>query len=869
MTTEQRTIEHTLDNGLKILFKPYQNSSLATFMVWYKVGSRNEKMGKTGISHFIEHLSFKNTDFFNKGQIVAEITRNGGVFNAYTSRDFTSYYETFASSKLELAMMIESQRMNKVIFDNDSREKEIGVILSEIEKNFDNPYNILEMNLRNKAYKQHPYKNPVIGLANDIETIDIDDMNTFYKKYYAPNNASIVVVGDFDQKYTLNLINKYFSDISPSEIIDNIPLETAQNHLKKVKVKGAGITPIIKLGYHIPPASNSDIFALIVLGEMLNLGISSRSYQSLVESQIATDINISVETSKDPGLLTFLATLYPNIDPEEAEKIILDDIIGIANGKPPTQEELEKTKRRIRSSFEFNRDGTYKLAYMLGYYSTVDNYKFVDKYIKNIENVDIAAIKYVTNKYLIPSNCSIGHFIPSHSEIKREDSPVYDYIPNETIHHIYSTPPIIMEERISHIQIKYTRKNLDNGIKVLVNQNNISNTVKLSGIINAGNLYSTRVNPVLPVMCGGMLNRGSKNRSKMEIANEVEARGAAVGISNIGEVVYFSLSCTSEDFPFILEILSQILMEPAFPEDEFDKFKRFSIAGLRQKKNDSSYLAAQAFSQMVYPRSHIYYVYPLLTQEKQILDISIEDIKNFYNGYYNPNTVILSIAGNVDPEKTFDIVENNFGNWKSNTTIEPIIIPVSLQKKYKEKNIAVNGKTETDIIFGHYGNLSRTSPDYYTAIAMNFILGGGGALSSRIGNRIREDMGLVYSISSCFTALLFAGSWTIKYSIDPHYADFTIELIKSEIKNYLENGITKNEFDLVKSYFIGSYPLRFSNNSGIARALLTNEFYDLGDEHINEYPDIINAITKEDIEISARKYLHPDRACVVKAGLIK
>jgi len=868
MTLNHKTIEHTLDNGLKVLFQPYQSSSSATFMVWYKVGSRNEKLGKTGISHFLEHISFKNTEFFNKGQIISEITRNGGIYNAYTSRDFTSYYETFATNKLELAMMIESQRMNQVIFDEDDREKEVGVILSELEKTFDNPYNILEMELRNKAYQHHPYKNPIIGLGNDIESTTINDLNDFYNRYYAPNNASIVIVGNFDQKLTLDLIKKYFGNIPPKEINDNIIKETQQQHTKRINIKRTGISPIIKLGYHIPPASNKDIFPLIVLGEMLNLGISSRTYQTLVESQIATDININVETAKDPGLFTILATLYPNIKHEEAENRILDEIAAITDGKPPTMEELNKTKRRIKSSFEFNRDGTYKLAYMLGYYEAVDNYKFVDDYIKNVENVGIEDIRKAAGKYLNPSNCSIGHFIPSHSEIKKS-VPVYDYVPHETIHHVYSAPPIIIDEKISSVPIKFVKKTLNNGIKVLINENRISNTVKLSGTINAGNLYSTIVNPVLPVICAGMLNRGSQNRSKIEIANEVEARGASVGISSVGEVVNFSLSCTSEDFPFILKILSEVLMEPSFPEDELEKFKKFSIASVRQKKDNTAYLAGLAFSHMVYPKDHIYYAYPLRTQEKQVADISIDDVKEFYNKYYSPNTIIFGISGNINSEDTFKLIEEIFGSREIKTIIEPEIKSVKLQKKYKEKTVYVEDKSEAEIIFGHYGNLSRKNEDYHKAIAMNFILGGSGALSSRIGKRIREDLGLVYNISSCFTALLIPGSWTVKYGIDGHYADLSIELLKEEINKFIEMGITDSELELTKAYLMGSYPLRFSNNSGIARALLTNEFYDLDDNYINEYPDIINAITKDDIEEMARKYLHPEVASVVKAGDFK
>jgi zinc protease len=367
-------------------------------------------------------------------------------------------------------------------------------------------------------------------------------------------------------------------------------------------------------------------------------------------------------------------------------------------------------------------------------------------------------------------------------------------------------------------------------------------------------------------MCAGMLNRGSIKRSKIEIANEVEARGASVGISNVGEVINFSLSSTSEDFPFVLKILSEILREPSFPEDEFEKFKKFSIASVRQKKDSTAYLAGLAFSHMVYPKGHIYYAYPLRTQEKQVVEISLDGIKDFYNRFYSPNTVILGISGNIDPEKTFRLVEENFGSWKEKAIVEPKITPIALQRRYKEKTVYVEGKTEAEVVFGHYGNLSRKNEDYYKAYAMNFILGGGGALSSRIGKRIREDLGLVYNISSCFTSLLVPGSWTIKYGIDDHYADLSIELLKEEIDKFIRLGITDSELDLTKSYLIGSYPLRFSNNSGIARALLSNEFYDLGDNYINGYPDIINAITKEDIEEMAIKYLHPEKATVVKAG---
>lgn len=865
MNTNYKTIEYILDNGLKVLLYNYPGSHSATFMVWYKAGSRNEVQGKTGLAHFLEHLSFKKTDFFKAGQIVAEITRNGGAFNAYTSRDFTSYYETFATHKLELAMMIESQRMHNLILDEKDREREVGVILSELEKSLDNPYSALETAVRNKAYEKHPYKNPIIGWEEDIKSITIEDLQDFYNRFYTPNNATIVIVGNFDQLQTIEMVKKYFGDIPPKEVNNYVESEPQQNSIRRVRVKKNGSSPIIKLAYHIPPASNEDIFPLITVAEMLNLGISSRAYQAIVETQIATDLSVNAEIARNSGLFTIMATLFPGITHTDAKEKVVEQINNLSTTKPPTIEELEKTKRRITSSFEFNKDGTFKLAYLLGYYETIQSYKIVDNYVRKIQQVTINDIQKVAEKYLTSSNSTIGYFMPS-KNYSEKISTNYDYTPQEASSHIYKEASIIIKEKIKFAPINFTKKVLSNGINILVSENKTSNTVKLFGTINAGNLYSSSINHVLPVMCAGMLNRGSLSKSKIEIANEVESRGASVGISNVGEAVNFSLSSTIEDFPHILQILSKVLSEPAFPEDEFEKYKKFAIAGVRQKRDNPAYLAHIAFSQLVYPKGHIFYNHSLNNQEKHLRKVTLEHVKDFYDNYYSPHTIILGVSGNVQAEKVFKLVRENFGNWKAKKIPIPLIKSARLQKKVKEKTICVKGKAETEIIMGHYGNLSRKNEDFHKAIVMNFIFGGSGALSSRIGLKIREELGLVYSISSTFSALLIPGSWSVKFGVDNKYIDVVIDTVKKELENFVEKGVTDHELELAKSCLIGSYPLRFTNNSGIARALLINEFYDLGDDYFDNYTDIINSITKEQINDTAQKYLHPDLLTIVKAG---
>lgn len=857
--------EYNLDNGLKVLLNSYAGAPSATFMVWYKVGSRNEVIGKTGISHFLEHLSFKKTDLFEKGQIVSEITRNGGVFNAYTSRDFTCYYETFSTSKLELAMIIESQRMNRLKIESMDRDKELGVILSELEKTLDNPYSALENAVRTAAYADHSYRNPVIGYHEDIESITTEDLNSFYDSYYSPNNATVVVSGNFDVDKTYELIKKYFELIPQKTAGFNVVKEKKQKEFKRVTVEKSGSSPIIKLAYHVPPAESSDIYPLIVFSEMLNLGISSRLYQSIVEKQFATDLSINIEIAKDPGLFSILATLYPNISPLSAEQKIIQEIENFITTAPPTDEEVNKTKRRIKSSFEFNKDGTYKLAYLIGYYETVYTYKFIENYINNIEKVTSEDIQRVIKKYLIPENCTIGHFIPTDTEVSR---PImnYDYTPEDTVNHIYTRPPVIMDEVSHGVPVSFEKHTLSNGITVLATENKTSDTVKLYGTINAGNLYSATVNPVLPVMCAGMLNRGCIGLSKFDIAKDVEERGASVGISNVSEAVNFSLSSTVEDFPYMLELLSRILREPAFPEDEFLKYQKFAVAGVEQRKDDAGYLAGIAFSQAIYPKDHIFYVHSLKNQNKQIAEVTIDDVKKFYDDYYSPHTLIMGVSGNISSQKVFNMVDGYFGNWKPINVPVPILNGTELHAVGKEKLVNVPDKTEMEVIYGHFGNLCRQDEDYHKATVMNFILGGGGALSSRIGKRIREDLGLVYSISSGFSALLMPGAWNVKFGIDAKYADVAIDELRQEIERFIKNGANQEELDMAVSYLEGSYPLRFANNAGIAKALLINEFYKLGDNYLNEYMSIIKAVKLSDVNEMAEKYLHPESATVVKSG---
>lgn len=867
MIFNEKIKEHYLDNGLKILFQHHQGTSSATFMVWYKVGAGDEKDCNTGLSHFLEHLSFKETEMFKKGQIVSEITRNGGIFNAYTGKDFTCYYETFATCRLELAMLIEAQRMQSLVLDENDRKIEVGIILSEIEKGLDNPYTAIGNEMRKYAYPDNPYGHPIVGYEEDVKNTTIEDLKEHYKKYYVPNNAVIVLTGNFDENQALHLIKKHFGHIphSKENINHNQREFKFQNGLTRVKVEKNGPSPIVKLAYHIPATSHPDIYPLTVLAEMLNIGMSSRFYKSMVETRISTDINVSAELLKHPGLFTILCTLYPDVCHNVAEEAIFEQIESLKTFNTPTIEELEKTKKRIKSTFEFNKDGTFKLAYLLGYYETINAPDFIENYIENIEKVCIEDIVRVTKQYLTKDNCILGNFIPTKTESKIVTQST-NYEPEVHIHNEYSAPPIILTEKIKNQPLSFKKKTLSNGIKLIVCENKTNDTVRLYGCLTAGNVYSSIVNPVLPVMCGGMLNRGTKHMTKLEIAEIIESRGASTGISNVGESVNFTLSSLSIDFPVILNILADILTRPSFPEEEYEKYKKYALASLKQKENHSGYISMSEFTRQIYPKGHIYYSYSLEEQEKQINDVTLDDIIEFYNVYYSPKDVIIAISGNINSDEVFNLFEKTFSHWKNKIVPEPNLLTVDLVSEFVEKNIFISGKTETEVIFGHYGGLSKQNPDYHAATVMNFILGGGGALSSRLGRRIRQDLGLVYNISSSFNSQKVPGSWSVKYAVDNRHLELSLQALRECIIDFINNGVTQEELDNAKSYIIGSHPLKLSSNTGIARTLLANEYFELEDDYIEKYPDIIEKLTLDDVNYAAKKYLQPDKAVVIKVG---
>ncbi len=417
--------EAHLDNGLMVLLKPVRTAPVATCWVWYRVGSRNEVPGITGISHWVEHMMFKGTPSLDKGEIMRVINRNGGVDNAFTSSDYTAYFELLPSDRIDLALRIESDRMVNALFAPEEVASERTVIISEREGAENEPRFWLGEEIQAAAFKVHPYHHDTIGWKTDLETMTRDDLYAHYKTYYAPNNAVIVAAGDFDADEMLAKIQNAFGALPRGK--DAPPVKTVeppQEGERRVFLRRPGPAAYFHAAYHAPQATDPDYFPVFVLVGVLSgvggmsfsghgsPGRSSRLYRALVETGLAVDVDSSFRATLDPGTLDVAATVRPGVASEKVERAIFVELEKIATTRV-TEQELAKVIKQARSQFVYAMDGVMNVGGWLGQLEVVASYKMYESFLDNLTKVTREDVLRVAAKYLGETNRTVGWFIPT------------------------------------------------------------------------------------------------------------------------------------------------------------------------------------------------------------------------------------------------------------------------------------------------------------------------------------------------------------------------------------------------------------------------------------------------------------------------
>lgn len=425
-TTETPTQTTTLPNGLTILTRELHNAPIATFWVWYGVGARNETPGVTGISHWVEHMLFKATPKIAAGEIFRLVNKNGGTLNGFTSLDYTAYYETLPVERVGLAIEIEADRMVNARFDPDEVASERTVIISEKQGGENYPTTHLRETTVAAAFRIHPYRQGVIGYLSDLQAITRDDLYDHYRTYYAPNNATVVAVGDFQTDELVARIEGGFGAIPRGGTIPTVrPVEPSQEGERRVTVRRPGPLPQVLVAYHAPAVGNPDVFPLMVLDAILSgagsmgmsgggasLGRSSRLYRALVETELASGASSGFGLMRDPYLFSISAGLRPNVAIEEVERVISAQIERLRD-ESPTEEELTRALKGLRAQFAYANEGVTSVAYWLGSLNTIHTHTLYDTFMDQLAAVTAADVQGVARRYLTTENRTVGHFVPA------------------------------------------------------------------------------------------------------------------------------------------------------------------------------------------------------------------------------------------------------------------------------------------------------------------------------------------------------------------------------------------------------------------------------------------------------------------------
>lgn len=414
--------EFTLKNGLKVILLEEHKAPVVTFQVWYKVGSRNEVIGRTGLSHLTEHMMFKGTKRHGKGEFSRIVAKNGGNENAFTSKDYTAYFENFASDRIDLSLELESDRMTNLIVDPKEFQLERDVVKEERRQSTDDdPYSLVVENMYAVAFLAYPYRSPIIGWMSDIDNLVRDDVYNHYKKYYIPNNATVVIVGDFESEKLIKKIKNYFEKIPNRNIPPEVKIiEPEQRGERRVYIKKEAQLPYFFAGYHAPNYKNEDIYALTLLSNILSSGKSSRFYKSLVyEKKLALSAGGEFDgLSIGPDLFYLYGTPRPGKNLDDLERSIYEEIERVKK-EPVTDRELQKAKNQEEAAYILGQDSIFFQARQIGAVETIGaGYKFIEEYVDKIRKVTKEDIIRVTNKYLIEDERTVGILIPLKPEGK-------------------------------------------------------------------------------------------------------------------------------------------------------------------------------------------------------------------------------------------------------------------------------------------------------------------------------------------------------------------------------------------------------------------------------------------------------------------
>jgi len=873
VTSVEGITEYSLDNGMQVLLFPDPSKPTVTVNVTYFVGSRHEGYGEAGMAHLLEHMLFKGTPTHE--DIPQLLKDRGAELNGTTWLDRTNYYETLPASEdnLDFALKLEADRMVNSKVANEDLQSEFSVVRNEFERGENSPVRVLWQRMVSAAFLWHNYGNSTIGNRADIERVPIDNLKRFYKRYYQPDNAMLVISGKFDTKQALELTEKYFGALpKPKRKLDKTyTVEPAQDGERFVTLRRVGDVAAVGAVYHVPAGPHPEFAAVDVLGTMLTQEPAGRLYKALVETKKASFVFGGPFSLHDPGIMLIIAQVNQDNDPQLVLEALLDETEGVGSSEI-SEQDVARARQELLKQWELSSANSQAIAIQLSEWAAQGDWRLYFLYRDRLEKVTVDNVRAAAKKYLVRNNRTAGVYIPE----KEADRVTVPESPSlaEMLGDYKGREAIAQGEEFDvspdNIEARTTRTAPSDDFKVaLLPKKTRGETVNLRLTLRFGTEDSLQSMSTLAEFLAPMMTRGTEDMSRQELKDALDENLATLSGSSSAGSATFSIQTKRDRLPTVLGFLTQVLRKPTFPAEELEIMKNEQISGLEEAKTEPQSLASREAQRKIspYKKGHPLYT-PTIEEEIELVKaVTREQLAELHAKFLNAQHGELSIVGDFDPQETMKSLRPALAEWKS---AEPYVrIERRGDFEIKPETVAINTPDKANAMYfaATVFPMSDDDPDYPALIVGNHILGGG-ALANRLANRVRQKDGLSYGIRSSVSALAIdkRAIFYIYAISNPDNMEKVKAAILEEVNLLLDKGVTEEELEAAKKGWLQNQEVSRSRDGSLASTLTSTSYAGRTMEYYAGLETKVSSTTVEQVNAAIRKYLDPKNLVIVTAG---
>ncbi len=873
--------EYDFPNGLRVLLYPDQASPKVTINMTYLVGSRHEGYGETGMAHLLEHMNFIETT--NGRHIKTEIVNHGADWNGSTSEDRTNYYETVTATddNLKWALGLEADRMVNVKMAKELLDVEMTVVRNEFERGENNAAEVLDERVSATAYLWHNYGKSTIGSREDIERVPIDRLAAFYRKFYQPDNAVLVLSGKLDESKALAFVADTVGKIPrPARKLDQTyTVEPPQDGERYVELRRVGQNKEIIIAYHGPASGHPDSAALQVLSGIMNGGGGGRGgggqgrlSKALVDTKKANSARMSFGLEHDPGLIELSASLNKDQSQDEDRKLLIDTLEGII-ANPPSADELDRAKTQLLRNLENQMSDPQRFGLGLSAPIAQGDWRLMFLQHSRLKDVSAADVVRVAKLYLKTSNRTVGYFIPDPEPDRTvvPETPDLDKLLDNFKSDVTISRGEAFDPAPANIEARLKRSKLANGMKVvMLHKQSANNMVSATIDLNFGDQSTLVGRNAAASLAGSLMMRGTKSHTRQQIQDLQTKWNARINVNGSLTGASASVSAPAENFEAALRLAVEILREPSYPDTEFDQVRTQRVKALEVPPTEPAQLIREVLDRHLSPYAKGDALYNP-TREEQLAamqKVTLDEVKKFHDQFYGASHGVFAIVGPFDETAVQKLTAELLGSW---TTPGPYKRLFASYKKADAINQKIEAPDKANAQFeaGLRIAMSQDDPDYPAMVLANYMVGG--SITARVPDRIRNREGLSYSVSTSFRAPAEGNSAVFSAGAisNPANGPKVETSFMDEIRKTIQGGFAADEVAAAKKAYHDAQIVSRSQDSALLSLMSSRE--DLGRtlQWDAQMDAKIQALTTDQISAAFRKHVDPAAMSIVKAGDFK